>query len=80
VPDNAWECGLVTLLVGTREWFGIFSARVGSEWGYRHTMGGYKTVKQVPGTSCDAFKQGSAYLAKNKHLRPQASKVVSKYE
>jgi hypothetical protein len=39
-------------------------------------MGGYKTVKQVTGTSYDAFKHSSAYVAKNKQLRPQTSRVV----
>lgn len=66
----------VTLHRGHQEWFGIFSSRIGSEWGYTHTMGGYKTVKHVDGTSCDDFKSANAYLAKNKQLRPQTSRVV----
>ena len=76
VDPHLLEKNLLRWLQGEQEWFGIFSSRLGSEWGYMHTMGGYSTVKQVAGTSCDAFKTGSAYLAKNKQLRPQTSRVV----
>ena len=76
VDPTLLDGNLLKWLQGTCEWFGIFSSRLGSEWGYMHTMGGYKTVKQVTGTSCDAFKTGSAYLAKNKQLRPQTSRVA----
>ena len=56
------------------DWFGVFSSCVGSEWGYLHTMESYAT-KTVEGTTLDAFRQGSAYKAKNKQLRPQTSHI-----
>ena len=58
----------------TDSWFGVFGACVGSEWGYLKTMEAYAT-KSVEGTSLASFRKQSAYINKNKQLRPQTSHV-----
>ena len=52
----------------------MFSSCVGSEWGYLRTMSAYAT-KSVEGTTLESFREGSAYKAKNKQLRPLTSHI-----
>lgn len=65
---------LLSWLKNEKEWFVVFSSCLGSEWGYLHTMETYAT-KTVEGTSLESFRKGSAYIAKNRHIRPLTSHV-----